>query len=85
MLSPSRTVAALATALFGTMGVHIVVGAAIGDFDSVRNLLIVTVLVAFWSGVAASVLVLPVLLLVPRLRTLPWWAAAVWGPAARFS
>ena len=79
MLSASRTVAALAAALSGTMVAHILVSAALQGVDSVRNLLIVSVLVAVGAGVAGLVLVLPVLLLVPRLRTVPWWAAAAWG------
>jgi hypothetical protein len=76
-----RTIAALLVAPFGTILAHVAVSAAIGDLDSVRFSPVATLLVAAGAAAAGLLFVLPVLLLVPRLRTLPAWAAAAWGAA----
>ena len=81
MLSASRTVAALLVAPLGALIAHLAVTATMGDLASVRGSLLAALLVAVVAGVAGLVLVLPVLLLAPRLRLVAWWAAAPWGAA----
>ena len=84
MLSASRTAAALFVAPLGAILAHVAVTATLGDLASVRGSLFAALLVGVIAAVVGLVLVLPVLLLVPRLRQLPWWAAAAWGAAVAF-
>ena len=81
MLSGPRTVVAMSVAPLGTMAAHLVVSAAIGDLPSIRTSPVVTLIVGAVAGLVGLCLVLPVLLLIPRLRMLPWWAAATWAAA----
>jgi hypothetical protein len=79
VLSVSRTVAAMLVALLGTMAAHLVLSAARGELSSIRSSPVATLLVGVYAGLAGLVLVLPFLILLPRLRLVAHWIAALWG------
>lgn len=63
------------------MPTHLAVSAAIRDFATFRFPLRAAGFIGLCSGLTALILVLPVLLAIPRVRLLPFWAAALWGLA----
>jgi hypothetical protein len=71
------TLGLLLLAPLGAMGVYAVFSAISGE--SASNALVMFWVVGAASLVAGMVFVLPVLVLVPKLRQPPAWIAALWG------
>jgi hypothetical protein len=69
----------LLLAPLGSMGVHAVLSVLFQGLEP--EFLIVLTVVGVWSLVAGLVFVVPVLVLVPRLRQPSLWVAIAWGVA----